>query len=211
MQQIIDGIVSGIINTSLLEWLAAFMGVASVTFSMMRRIWVYPTGIISVGIYIYLSYQYGLYADAGVNVYYLIMSIYGWFFWLRGKEEVQVVISANNVKENLISGIILIASFIILSQYLVNFTDSNVPYWDATTTSIAITGMWLMARKKIENWIAWILADLISIPLYYHKGLVLTSFQFLIFTILAIAGYFAWRKSLKTTTIRNAPVVDLYE
>jgi nicotinamide mononucleotide transporter len=80
---------------------------------------------------------------------------------------------------------------------LINFTDSDVPFWDAATTAFAILGMWLMARKKLENWIAWIITDLISIPLYFYKGLVLTSFQFLIFTVLAVMGYFAWKKSLE--------------
>ncbi len=87
-------------------------------------------------------------------------------------------------------------SFLAISMVLINFTDSDVPYWDATTTSFAITGMWLMARKKIENWIAWIITDLVSVPLYHHKGLFLTSFQFAVFTILAFTGYMAWRKTL---------------
>lgn len=198
MQEFVDGIVKGVEATSLLEWVGVFFGIASVLFSMMRMVWVYPTGIISVIIYIYLAFVYKLYADAGVNGYYFIMSVYGWYFWANGKpQNAKVVISANSSRENLISLTILVVSFLIISQVLLGFTDSDVPYWDATTTSFAITGMWLMARKKIENWIAWIVTDLISIPLYFHKGLFLTSFQFFVFTILALAGYITWRNTLK--------------
>ena len=136
---------------------------------MLRRVLVYPTGIVSVVIYVYIAFEYKLYADAGVNLYYFIMSVYGWYFWANGKQEnSQVVISANNRFENLQTLLILITSFVVISQVLIRFTDSDVPYWDATTTSFAITGMWLMARKKVENWIAWIITDMISVPLYFY-------------------------------------------
>lgn len=198
MQEFLNGVIAGVKATSLLEWIAVFFGITSVVFSMLRRVWVYPTGIISVVIYIYIAFIYKIYADAGVNLYYFIMSVYGWYFWASGKQEnSQVIISANSRSENLLSLLILVASFTIISQVLLRFTDSDVPYWDATTTSFAITGMWLMARKKIENWIAWIITDFISVPLYFHKGLYLTSFQFFVFTILATVGYFAWRETLK--------------
>ena len=204
MHEFFDGIIAGVRATSLLEWIAVAFGIASVVFSMLRRLLVYPTGIISVVIYIYIAFVYKLYADAGVNIYYFIMSVYGWYFWANGKQQnSQVVISANNSKENMFSLLILGTSLLIISQLLLRFTDSDVPYWDATTTSFAITGMWLMARKKIENWIAWIITDLISIPLYYHKGLFLTSFQFSVFTFLALWGYITWRKTLMNQKLAN--------
>lgn len=198
MQPIIDGVINGVIQTSGLEWIAVICGVASVIYSMRENILVYPTGIISVLIYVYLAFQYKLYADMGVNGYYFIMSVYGWHYWTNtdgGKEQVSVTI--NTFKENIYALGILFVSFGLLVFILINFTDSDVPVWDATTTAFAILGMWLMARKKLENWIAWIITDLISIPLYFYKGLVLTSFQFLIFTVLATMGYFAWKKSLE--------------
>ncbi|MGB3464681.1 MAG: nicotinamide riboside transporter PnuC, partial [Cyclobacteriaceae bacterium] len=165
MQDFLEGIISGVKQTSLLEWVAVVFGVSSVVFSMLRKIWVYPTGIVSVMIYMYIAFQYKLYADAGVNVYYFVMSVYGWYFWASGKQkDSQVVISTNNTKENILSFMILIIAFVIISQVLLRFTDSDVPYYDATTTAFAITGMWLMARKKIENWIALIITDLISVP-----------------------------------------------
>lgn len=204
MQPIIDGIVNGIYQTSGLEWVAVICGVASVIYSMRENILVYPTGIISVLIYVYLAFEYKLYADMGVNGYYFVMSVYGWYYWTNtGGNKDQVPVTINSLRENFYSVGILAGGFGILVFVLINFTDSDVPFWDATTTAFAILGMWLMARKKLENWIAWIITDLISIPLYFHKGLVLTSFQFLIFTILATMGYFAWKKSLEENRLHS--------
>ncbi|MEQ9091773.1 MAG: nicotinamide riboside transporter PnuC [Balneola sp.] len=204
MQSIIEGIVNGIYQTSGLEWVAVICGVASVIYSMRENILVYPIGIISVLIYVYLAFEYKLYADMGVNGYYFVMSVYGWYYWTNtdGNKD-QIPVTINSLRENFYSVGILAGSFGILVFVLINFTDSDVPFWDASTTAFAILGMWLMARKKLENWIAWIITDLISIPLYFYKGLVLTSFQFLIFTILATMGYFAWKKSLEEKSINS--------
>jgi nicotinamide mononucleotide transporter len=204
MQSIFDGIVNGVIQTSGLEWIAVICGVASVIYSMRENILVYPTGIVSVLIYLYLAFEYKLYADMGVNGYYFVMSVYGWYYWTNtdGNKD-QIPVTINSLRENFYSVAILAGSFGILVFVLINFTDSDVPFWDATTTSFAILGMWLMARKKLENWIAWIITDLISIPLYFYKGLVLTSFQFLIFTVLATMGYFAWKKSLEENRFKS--------
>ena len=181
-----------------MEWIAVITGILSVWYSMKENILVYPTGIVSVLIYVYIAFNYRLYADMGVNFYYFVMSVYGWYHWTNTNDEAkdQIPVTRNSAKEWMWTLALMVASFGILVFVLFNFTDSDVPVWDATTTSFAITGMWLMARKKIENWYAWILTDLISIPLYFYKGLVLTSVQFTVFTVLATAGYFAWKKSL---------------
>ncbi len=197
MEYIIDGIIQGVMQTTFLEWTAVIFGIASVVCSMRENIWVYPTGIVSVVIYVYLAFQYKLYADMGVNAYYFIMSVYGWYYWTNtdSAKRDQVPITLNSMREHGYTLLLLLTSFSLLAAVLINFTDSDVPYWDASTTSFAIVGMWLMARKKLENWIAWIITDLLSIPLYFYKGLVLTSFQFLVFTVLATMGYFVWKKS----------------
>lgn len=198
MSEVLEGIITGVYQTSALEWTAVIFGLMSVWFSMKENILVYPTGIISVLIYVYLSFNYLLYADAGVNSYYFVMSVYGWYHWKDTEGDAdQIPVTKNSSKEWAISAGILVSSFLILVFVLHNFTDSDVPIWDATTTCFAILGMWLMARKKVESWIAWIITDIISVPLYFYKGLVLTSFQFLFFTGLAVAGYFAWKKSLE--------------
>ncbi|HET8865340.1 MAG TPA: nicotinamide riboside transporter PnuC [Gracilimonas sp.] len=199
MEYIIDGIINGVLNTTLLEWVAVGTGLMSVWFSMKENIWVYPTGIVSVLIYVYIAFMYKLYADMGVNFYYFIMSVYGWYYWLHPKNDSreQVPVTMNSRNENLISVALTLGSFGIIYYILVNFTDSDVAFWDSLTTCFAILGMFLMARKKLESWIAWIITDLISIPLYFYKELVLTSFQFLVFTGIAIAGYFAWKRSME--------------
>ena len=184
-------------KTSVIETFAVFFGLLSVWYAKKEIIWLYPTGIVSIIIYIDLTFQHKLYGDMGIQVYYLIMSIYGWYFWIKGKgAQVPVPISKNKKQENLIVFLLFLSSFLLI-RFGLGLTDSNVPLWDALTSALAIAGMWLMARKKIEHWIAWIIVDSISVPLYIYKGLPLTSFQFLIFTILAFWGYLTWNIKLR--------------
>lgn len=185
-------------DSSILEAIAVVFGILSVWFAKKENILVFPTGIISVLIYIYICFFAKLYADMGINFVYFIMSIYGWYMWSRKDVEKYVLpISWCKAKDHVVSAVMLIVFFISLSYFLTHYTDSNVPLIDSATTSIFIVGMWLMARKKIENWIYWIIGDIISIPLYFYKDLALTSIQFTVFLILAIMGYIEWRKKLK--------------
>lgn len=182
-----------------IEGLAVSTGLASVWFSVKERIWVYPIGLISVSIYVYLSFIYGIYADMGINIYYVFMSIYGWYRWLQPSESgAAKEITRNSGKEWLLSIVLLLLSWVILFVILQRFTDSEIPLWDSLTTSLAIVGMWLMAEKKVEHWLFWIATDLLSIPLYYYKNLLLTSGQFFVFTILAVIGWLQWNKSLSS-------------
>lgn len=182
-----------------IEGLAVSTGLASVWFSVKERIWVYPIGLISVSIYVYLSFIYGIYADMGINIYYVLMSIYGWYRWLQPSESgAAKEITRNSGKEWLLSIVLLLLSWVILFVILQRFTDSEIPLWDSLTTSLAIVGMWLMAEKKVEHWLFWIATDLLSIPLYYYKDLLLTSGQFFVFTILAVIGWLQWNKSLSS-------------
>lgn len=195
MQEIWEGIWQGLQQMSGLEVTAVIFGLLSVLFSRYNNILVYPTGIVSVIIYVWICFEYKLYADMGINAYYFVMSVYGWYVWSRKDGQRNLVpISTNNRKEHFISFALTAVIFVVLAYVLSSFTDSDVPYWDAATTSVACTGMWLMARRKVENWVAWIITDIISVPLYFYKGLPLTSFQFLIFTGLAIWGYYSWKK-----------------
>lgn len=188
-------------QTTWLEAIAVITGISSVWFSKQEKIWVYPVGIVSVLIYVYLGWAYKLYADAGVNFYYFIMSVYGWYHWTdtpghRG----QIPISSNSRNDNMKSMGLYLLSFALLYLVLSIYTDSDVPLWDGSTTAAAITAMWLMARKKVEHWIFWLVCDISSIPLYAYKGLWFTSFQFIVFTALAWAGLRAWRRKLKFQT-----------
>lgn len=199
-----------------LEIFAAILGIASVYFSMKRNIWVYPTGIISTAVYIYLLFNWGLYGDMLINVYYTIMSVYGWILWQKAVEpdHVHVPVLRMNKKEYGIGSILFVLSIlIVLTIYYyrpviqngfdlshlkdVGFHYTNIDYIDALLTAIFLVGMWLMARRKIENWIFWIVGDFIAIGLFLEKGYAITAFQYLIFTILAINAYFLWKKQIQ--------------
>jgi nicotinamide mononucleotide transporter len=196
MDVLIEGIKVGISQMTWLEAIAVFFGLLSVWYARKENILVFPTGIVSVLIYVYICFGAKLYADMGINAYYFAMSLYGWYTWSFNSGEPALPISYNTPFETRMSTTILVISFTILWYALSNFTDSDVPVWDALTTSIFFVAMYLMARKKVENWIAWIVADFISIPLYFYKGLILTSFQFLVFLVLAIMGYITWKQQV---------------
>lgn len=198
LQYLIDGFTEGLGAITWMEAVAVFFGIASVFYSMREKILVYPTGIISTLIYVWICFQYKLYADMGINAYYFSMSIFGWYLWTHPKEGEKVLpVTWLKPKGWMISLALFGVSYLTLYFLLSRFTDSDVPYWDSFTTASAFVGMWLMAKKKVENWIAWIITDLVSVPLYFYKGLILTSFQFLFFTVLAIFGLLAWIKSAK--------------
>ncbi|EON77266.1 Ribosyl nicotinamide transporter, PnuC-like protein [Lunatimonas lonarensis] len=198
MDWFMEGLQAGIAEMSWLEAVAVFFGLASVFYSMKENILVFPTGIVSTLIYVWICLQVKLYADMGINAYYFSMSIYGWYVWSRPKPgSYRLPVTWLSRKGILNSLLLLVGSYVVLYVVLVTFTDSDVPQWDSFTTATAFVGMWLMAKKKVENWIAWIITDLVSVPLYLYKGLVLTSFQFLVFTVLAVMGLMAWIKSAK--------------
>ncbi len=187
-----------ILATSLLEFIAVFFGLLSVWYARNENIMVYPTGLINVGLYVYICLTAKLYADMGINIFYFIMSIYGWYNWGRIDENKKhIPISFCTIKQHIFSILILIFSFVILYYILKNYTDSNVPVLDSLTTAIFIVGMLLQTLKKIENWIYWIIGDLLVIPLFLYKNLALTGVQFIIFLIIAISGYLEWHKRIK--------------
>ncbi|WP_194775192.1 nicotinamide riboside transporter PnuC [Pararhodonellum marinum] len=191
----------GVQEMSWLEAIAVFFGIASVIYSIKKNILVFPTGMVSTLIYVFICLKYKLYADMGINAYYFSMSIYGWYLWSRPSNNETARPVTWLSKKGVIQSILLfLVSYGLLYFVLANFTDSDVPYWDSFTTASAFVGMWLMAKKKVENWIAWIITDLVSVPLYFYKGLMLTSFQFLFFTVLATIGLIQWIKSAKTQT-----------
>lgn len=189
-------IVEAATNMSVLEILGVVFGTLSVWFSKKENILVYPTGIISVLIYVYICFIAGLYADMGINVFYFVMSLYGWYNWTKPIQEEKLEIGKNTANENIAYAGIAILLWIGLYLILSNFTDSTVPYIDSFTTAVCLVGMWLMALKRIENWVMWIIADIVSVPLYCYKGYYLTGIQFILFTALAISGYIEWRRKL---------------
>ncbi|WP_055447537.1 nicotinamide riboside transporter PnuC [Lacinutrix mariniflava] len=182
-----------------LEIIAVIFGFLSVWFSKQNNILVFPTGIISTLIFVYLLLKWELLGDMMINAYYFIMSIYGWFIWTNKVDATHVTpISSTTLKEKKISlGIFIATLFFVFTVYNVfDKWTSWVAYVDTFTTAIFFVGMWLMAKRKIENWIFWIIGDLISVPLYLYKGFTFTSFQYFGFTIIAIFGYLAWKKNI---------------
>ncbi|MCO4820964.1 MAG: nicotinamide mononucleotide transporter [Flavobacteriaceae bacterium] len=183
----------------ILEIIAVLFGFLSVWFSKQNKILVFPTGMISTSIFVYLLLKWGLLGDMMINGYYFIMSVYGWYFWTRKVDSSHVTpISRTTVKEKQISiGIFIATLFFVFAVYKTFDKWSGwVAYVDTVTTAVFFVGMWLMARRKLENWIFWIIGDVISVPLYFHKGFTFTSFQYLGFTVIAIFGYLAWKRNL---------------
>lgn len=183
----------------ILEITAVIFGFLSVWFSKQNKIWVFPTGMISTIIFVYLLLKWELLGDMMINAYYFIMSVYGWYIWTRKVDNSEVTpISKTTNKEKKISLLIFIATlfFVFFIYQTFDKWTSWVAYIDTITTAIFFVGMWLMAKRKIENWILWIIGDIISVPLYFYKGFTFTSFQYLGFTIIAIYGYLAWKKHL---------------
>lgn len=209
----------------LLEFIAALFGVISVYFAKKENILVFPTGIISTALYVYLLSQWNLYGDLIINIYYTLMSIYGWYMWSKIVDNKQnhIPISRTNKADKLKTlGIFLFTSVFVIAVYRyynvmpnhLTFTESmqfayaNIssgslndfrkitPFLDTFTTGIFFAAMWLMANKKIENWTLWIAGNIVSIPLYFVKGYGFTGIQYSIFLILAIQGYFTWKKLL---------------
>jgi nicotinamide mononucleotide transporter len=182
-----------------LEITGVVFGFLSVWYSKQNNILVFPTGMISTIIFVYLLLKWGLLGDMMINGYYFIMSVYGWYIWTRKVDSTHVTpISTTTSKEKQASIAIFLATlfFVFVVYKAFDKWTSWTAYVDSVTTAIFFVGMWLMARRKIENWIYWIIGDIISVPLYFYKGLTFTSFQYLGFTVIAIFGYLAWKKSI---------------
>ncbi|KFF15255.1 nicotinamide riboside transporter PnuC [Flavobacterium hydatis] len=182
-----------------LEFLVFVFGILSVWFAKKENIWVYPTGLIATVISVYLLYIAGYLGDMMINGYFSIMSIYGWYNWAKGtNQEDNLPITRTNNQEKIIGiGLFVITIFVVFGIY--KFFDYELHkdnYIDILASGIFFTGMWYMAKKKIENWTLWIIGDIIVVPLYAYRGLGMLSFQYLIFTILAISAYLEWKKIL---------------
>ncbi len=200
MESIWEAFLQGLKQTTLLEAVAVFTGIASVWFSRIENILVYPVGLINTVIYIYISLQGDLLGEASVNLYYTVMSIYGWWLWMKKDKEkhplIHVTFSSGKewITEMLFFGACYLAIFAALSFLKTNFAPGAIPWADAFASASAFTGMWLMTRKKVESWYWWIATNIASIPLYFVKGYVFTSVYYFILLIMAVFGLFEWRR-----------------
>ena len=197
MQHWIQLFLEQVRETTVWEWAAVLLGVAEVLLAKVNNIWLYPTGIAGTFIGIYILMVAGLYAESALNVYYLVMSVYGWYYWLKKRGEAPVKITWTNRGEWTITLLIVFVGWGILYIILKNFTTSNAPVWDAWVSSTAWAGMWLLAKRKVENWILLNISNLFAIPLLWYKHLIMFSALTLFLFIVAIFGYFDWLAILK--------------
>jgi len=202
--------ISGIQQTGPIEFIAVFAGIASVWFSRKENILVYPVGLVNTIFYIYLSIKGNLLGEASVNLYYTIMSIYGWILWAKKdkqKHEAVLHITYSSRKEwihqLLFFSVFYVVIFVSLTWAKKAFAPEAIPWADAFASATAYTGMWLMAKKKVESWVWWIATNFASIPLYFIKGYVFTSVQFVVLFILAVAGLIEWRRRTKNIEYRT--------
>jgi nicotinamide mononucleotide transporter len=198
-QQFIDGMKA----TTLPEYIAVFFGIASVWYSRKENILVYPVGLVSTIIYTWLSYKQHLLGEAAVNVYYTAMSIYGWWLWAKKDRQHHNVlhISFSNRRWVLYQLLFFtgfyVALYISLSYLKKSFAPGAIPWADSFAAATAFTGMWLMAKKKVESWYWWIATNIASVPLYFVKHYVFTSVFYVVLLVLAMFGLTEWKRRVK--------------
>ena len=204
MQDTLHQFFENLRQTTTLEYIAVVAGIVSVVFSRKENIWVYPTGLVNTIIYIYLSFKFDLIGEASVNFYYTVMSVYGWWLWSkkdqRKRPVLQVTFSDKRQwLEQLLFFLFFYVAIFWALTYLQHYFSGAIPWADAFASATAYTGMWLMAKKKVESWWWWIATNIASIPLYFVKGLVFTSFYYAVLLVLAVSGLLEWRQRANAT------------
>jgi len=184
-------------ETDAIQWIAVLLGVAEVLFAKANKIWLYPVGIAGILLSALILFESGLYAECLLNGYYLVMSAYGWWYWIKKKDQPAIKITYNTRKDWWIVIAIVVISFGILYYSLKTFTPSTVPVWDAWVSATAWAGMWLLAKRKVENWILLNISNIFAIPLLVYKQLPLFAALTLFLFIVAIFGYFEWKKIMR--------------
>lgn len=178
-----------------LEIIGTFVGLLYLWLEYRASIYLWIAGIVMPAIYIFVYYRAGLYADFGINIYYLVAAVYGWMVWMRGKgDKEELPITHTPVKTYLPLLAVFLIAFVGIAWILIRFTDSNVPWLDSFTTALSIIGMWMLARKYAEQWWPWIIVDIVSCGLYIYKDLYFTSALYGLYSIIAIFGYFKWKR-----------------
>lgn len=202
-EEILRQFITGIKATTLPEYIAVIAGIVSVWFSRIENIWVYPVGLISTVIYIFLSMKLHLYGEASVNLFYTIMSIYGWVLWLKKdrQQHYVVTIQYSTRREWVMHLLFCVFCYFVIYGSLTwlkkDFAPEAIPWADAFASATAYTGMLLMARKKVESWYWWIVTNIASIPLYFVKQYVFTSVFYFILLVMAVFGLLEWKKRAK--------------
>ena len=208
--EIYNQFITDIGNTRWFEYLAVASGIISVWYSRKENVLVYPTGLVNTIIYIYISFNGHLLGEAAVNFYYTIMSFIGWYMWSKKDIKHQTIlhITSSNKKEwfqQIAFFLIFYSSiFFALTYFKKMFFDGAIPWADAFASATAFTAMWLMVKKKLESWYWWIATNIASIPLYFVKHYVFTSFYYVVLLVMAVFGLISWAKKIKQNKQRVA-------
>ncbi|MGH7671080.1 MAG: nicotinamide riboside transporter PnuC [Gemmatimonadaceae bacterium] len=181
-----------------IEWIAAIAGAISVYLSARENIWSWPTAIVNVGLYIVVFRESGLYSDMGLQVVYLVLSIYGWYQWLHGgADRSKLDVSRASGRVWLISGVAAALGWFVIWSITRRLHGVSIPSIDAGLAATSLIAQWMMTRKIIENWILWIVADIVYVPMYIYKHLYVTSGLYLVFLVLAVLGLVEWKRSYR--------------
>ena len=187
------------ISNNWLEIVGTIIGFVYLWQEVKASIWLWLTGIVMPAIYTVVFYQSGLYADFGIQVYYIVAALYGFLFWKFGKKQDKPLpIVHTSVRQGVILFLITVLVFIPIYLILTKFTDSTVPFYDSATTALSIVALWMLAKKHVEQWFVWIAVDAVSSALYFYKGIYFTAVLYAVYTVVAIYGYKKWNLMEKT-------------
>ncbi|HZL12061.1 MAG TPA: nicotinamide riboside transporter PnuC [Prolixibacteraceae bacterium] len=187
------------LSENYIELLGAILGIAYIFFSIRQSILTWPVGLLTSILYVWVFFVSKLYADMGLQMYYVVISIYGWYEWVRGNQtdhSEPVKVSRLTLKLGLILSLVSLLVFLLIWAILTNYTDSQVPMADALATSLSIVATWMLARKILEHWLIWIFVDAFCIGLFWYKDLLPTVILFVVYTVMAYIGFIEWKKEL---------------
>ncbi|MCA1756874.1 MAG: nicotinamide riboside transporter PnuC [Bacteroidales bacterium] len=195
------------ITSHIIEITGAVTGIIYVLLEIKQKIWLWPLGIVTSSFYVVVFFQSGFYADMGLQFYYLFISVYGWYWWLKGRSSSDSgSLKVTNIKKRglFFSLLLFLVLFALIWVILASFTDSQLPGWDSFTTALAIVATWMLARKYIEHWYLWMVANTVSIGLYIFKELYPTVILFAVYTVMSFVGYMAWKRSMQEEESTNS-------
>ena len=188
------------LSANYIEVLGAVLGVVYIFLSIRQNIFTWPVGLLTSALYVYVFFVSKFYADMALQVYYVVVSIYGWYYWLHGSpgnEQDNLPVVFTPRKLWIFLGMASVILFFLIVFVLENYTDSPIPVWDALTTALSLVATWMLARKYLENWLIWIFVDFLSSALYAVKNLWPTVILFVVYTVMALQGYYSWKKDME--------------
>ncbi|MEA3017528.1 MAG: nicotinamide mononucleotide transporter [Sphingomonadales bacterium] len=192
-----------------IEWIAAGLGIVTVALVVTRSIWNYPFAVAMVSLYFFVFFEARLYSDALLQIFFLVINLYGWWNWLRSRHETgEVVVTALTSRQRLLWLSGTLAASMLWGLAMARYTDAAAPVWDALIAGGSVAAQILQARRRLESWVLWIAVDIVAVPLYFSRGLIATSALYVVFLVLAAAGLFAWWKAWRARQDSNPTPAD---